>query len=114
MDARVAKTRNSGYNLARMRYDIIVSPEAKDDLLRLSARDRATLLDAIECHLRPEPTAVSRSRIKRLRGLRKPQYRLRVDTFRVFYDVDGANVCVLAVVTKDDVVDWLGQFGEEQ
>jgi len=35
-----------------------------------------------------EPTKASKTRIKRLRGLSRPQYRLRVgDDVRVFYDV---------------------------
>jgi mRNA interferase RelE/StbE len=97
-----------------MAFDIIVSPEAKDDLYRIAARDRSILLDAIERHLRHEPTKVSRSRVKRLRGLRKPQYRLRVDAFRVFYDVVESSVHILAIVAKDDVNNWLAQFGEEE
>jgi prevent-host-death family protein len=43
--------------------------------------------DALERHLRYEPTRVSKSRIKRLRGLSQPQYRRRVGEVRVFYDV---------------------------
>jgi mRNA interferase RelE/StbE len=38
-------------------------------------------------HLRHGPTKLSKSRIKRLRGLEQPQYRLRVGETRVFYDV---------------------------
>ena len=34
--------------------------------------------DAIQRHLRHEPTKQSKSRIKRLRGLARPQFRLRV------------------------------------
>src|SRR4030095_605923 len=46
-------------------------------------------------------TKTSKSRIKRLRGLRRPQYRLRVDNTRVFYDVIDEAVAVLAIVPKD-------------
>jgi mRNA interferase RelE/StbE len=73
-----------------------------DDLRRLSARDRAKLRDALEVPLRHEPTKVSKSRIKRLRGLTRPQYRLRVDELRVFYDVTDSEVQVLAIVAKGD------------
>ena len=38
---------------------------------------------------------VSKSRIKRLRGLTRPQYRLRVDEFRVLYDIEGQEVQIL-------------------
>ena len=42
--------------------------------------------------LRFEPTKLSKSRIKRLRGLEQPQYRLRVGEIRVFYDVTETEV----------------------
>src|SRR4030095_9936705 len=47
----------------------------------------AEVEDLRERHLRYEPTRVSKSRIKRLRGLSQPQYRRRVGEVRVFYDV---------------------------
>jgi mRNA-degrading endonuclease RelE of RelBE toxin-antitoxin system len=54
---------------------------------------------------------VSKSRIKRLRGLSRPQYRLRVDAVRVFYEIDGGTVQVLAIVDKAEASRWLAQFG---
>ena len=65
---------------------------------------------ALETHLRHEPEKVSRSRIKRLRGLLRPQYRLRVGDVRVFYDVAGTTVEVLAIVAKSEAESWLAQF----
>jgi len=59
-----------------------------------------------------EPTKVSRSRIKRLRGLSRPQYRLRVDEFRVFYDVMGDEIHVLAIVSKSHADVWLAEEGQ--
>ncbi len=56
--------------------------------------------DAIETHLRHQPVRLSRSRIKRLRGVERPQYRLRVDDVRIFYDVTGSTVEVLGIVAK--------------
>jgi mRNA-degrading endonuclease RelE of RelBE toxin-antitoxin system len=98
-----------------MAYEILLGPEAIHDLGRLTARERATVKDAIEQYLRFEPTKVSRSRIKRLRGLEKPQYRLRVNELRVFYDVsDTGNVVeVLAIIAKEDVDAWLQENSEE-
>ena len=74
-------------------------------------RLRATVKAALEVHLRHEPRKVSRSRIKRLRGLSRPQYRLLVDDIRVFYDVTDTTVEVLAVVAKTEADSWLSQFG---
>ncbi len=95
-----------------MALEIILAPETVGDLRRLSARDRAKVRDAMEVHLRHEPTKVSRSRIKRLRGLSRPQYRLRVDELRVFYDVMGDEVHVLAIVSKSDADAWVAEEGQ--
>jgi mRNA-degrading endonuclease RelE of RelBE toxin-antitoxin system len=95
-----------------MAYDIVLAPEAVEDLNDLPANVRATVRDALEQHLRHQPTKVSRSRIKRLRGFSHPQYRLRVgDDIRVFYDVGELVVQVLAVVRKADAEAWLAKQG---
>jgi mRNA-degrading endonuclease RelE of RelBE toxin-antitoxin system len=57
------------------------------------------------------PEAVSRSRIKRLRGLSQPQFRLRVGEIRVFYDVVEDRVEILAIVQKSDAAAWLKKVG---
>lgn len=76
---------------------------------------RTAVQSALETHLRHEPTKVSRSRIKRLRGLAHPQYRLRVvDEVRVFYDVNGNVVEVLAIVPKSDAEAWLEAEGVQE
>ncbi len=85
---------NSGCNIARMRYEVVLAPEAVEDPRRLKANVRANVRDAMETCLRHQPTRASRSRIKRLRGMSRPQYRLRVDEVRVFYDVG------------EDIVEW--------
>lgn len=86
-----------------MAFQIILAPEAVKDLRDLDARHRANVTDAIERHLRHEPEKLSRSRIKRLDGLRKSQYRLRVDDYRVFYDGSGKEVHILAIVHEPTV-----------
>jgi mRNA interferase RelE/StbE len=101
-------------NLARMLFAIVLAPEAVEDLRRLMASVRATVRTALETHLRHEPEKASRSRIKRLRGLLRPQYRLRVGEVRVFYDVSGTTVEVLAVVAKSEVNAWLAQFADPE
>ena len=95
-----------------MRYEIILAPEAIQDLKRLSARDRSMVRDELETHLRFEPDKLSKSRIKRLRGIRRPQYRLRVGEIRVFYDIVQDVVEVLAIVKKSDATAWLAEMGE--
>ena len=97
-----------------MRYEIILSPEAVQDLRRLKGATPVSVKKALETHLRHEPKKASRSRIKRLRGLRRPQYRLRVEDIRIFYDVSGQEVEILAIVLKSEVEKWLAQFGKPQ
>ncbi len=101
----------SGYNLATMAYQIVLALDAAGALKRLSAPVRTGVKGAIERHLRHEPTKVSKSRIKRLRGLSQPQYRLRVADIRVFYDVTETQVQILAIVTKPEAQAWLDEQG---
>jgi len=97
-----------------MHFEIVLAPEAMQDLGRLTANARATVRTALETYLRREPRKTSRSRVKRLRGLLRPQYRLRVDEVRVFYDVSGATVEILAIVPKSEAESWLAQFGDPE
>lgn len=97
-----------------MRFEIVLSPEAGRAFRQLSAYDRATVRDALETHLRFEPTKVSKSRIKRLRGLIRPHFRLRVDDIRVFYDVTDKEVQVLVIVSKGEAQTWLDAEGEAE
>jgi mRNA-degrading endonuclease RelE of RelBE toxin-antitoxin system len=94
-----------------MRFEIVLAPGAVQAMRALAAGRRAEVRDAIETHLRHEPRKVSKSRIKRLRGLSQPQFRLRVGEIRVFYDVTNEAVEVLAIVTKDEAQAWLDQEG---
>jgi mRNA interferase RelE/StbE len=93
-----------------MSFAIVLAPEAVEDLRKLKASIRADVRAALETHFRHEPEKMSRSRIKRLRGLSRPQYRLRVGDVRVFYDVSGATVEILAIVAKSEAGPWLAQF----
>ena len=94
-----------------MRFEIVLAPEAVEDLRGLKANVRTAIKEALESYLRHEATKTSRSRIKRLRGLKRPQYRLRFEEVRVFYDVSGSTVEVLAIVAKSEAQSWLAQFG---
>ena len=94
-----------------MKYEIIFAPEAVRDVRHLKAHLRSAVREAIEACLRHTPTHVSKSRMKRLRGMSRPQFRLRVGEVRVFYDVRESTVEILAVVPKVGVAAWLKQEG---
>jgi mRNA interferase RelE/StbE len=93
-----------------MPFTITLAPEAVLDLKRLTANVRTTVRDAIETQLRQESSKLSRSRIKRLRGQRRPQYRLRVGEVRVFHDISGTTVEILAIVPKSEAEAWLARL----
>lgn len=94
-----------------MSYEIELTDDSKRDIQSLRSFERQKVLDAIERYLRHEPTRESRSRIKRLRELAHPQYRLRVDDIRIFYDVVGEVVQIIAVIAKSQAAEWLAQEG---
>ena len=77
-------------------YEVTLDPQAVARMLKVS------------------PTLVSRSRIKRLRDIQSPQYRLRVEDIRAFYDVSGMTVEILAIVSKSEAESWLAQFGSPE
>jgi mRNA-degrading endonuclease RelE of RelBE toxin-antitoxin system len=103
----------SGYILSRMKYRVIIAKSAEESFKKLDARWRATVKEATQTPLENAPKQESRSRIKRLRGLRQPQYRLRVDRLRVFYDVnhDQGRVEVLGFVMKPEAGEWIQEHG---
>ena len=94
-----------------MWHEIFLAPEAVGDMRRLPAHVRAEVTGAIEKYLRHAPSATSKSRIKKLKGVDHPQYRLRVGEVRVFYDVDESVVEVVAIVPKSEAADWLERAG---
>ena len=94
-----------------MKYRVVFAPEAVSDVRNLKAHLRSMVHDAIEMFLRHAPTTVSKGRIKRLRGLARPQFRLRVGEVRVYYDVRESTVEILAVVPKSEAGEWLTREG---
>jgi mRNA interferase RelE/StbE len=96
-----------------MKYAIVITRTAQEDIDRFHARWQSTLFRAMREHLEHEPKKESKSRIKRLRGLRQPQYRLRVDKARIYYDVDDSaqRVEVLGLTLKEQSAHWLSQHG---
>jgi mRNA interferase RelE/StbE len=96
-----------------MAYEIVFADAAAEDMASLDARRQSVAFSAIETHLRHEPTKTSRSRIKRLQGVKRPQYRLRVEDLRILYDVEGETVEILAVVAKSKLATWLKANAED-
>ena len=71
----------------------------------LEGSSRAEVRDAMNVHLTHQPTKVSKSRIKRLRGLSRPQFRLRVGDWRVLFRRDGTVIAVTKVAPRGSAYD---------
>jgi len=68
------------------RFHIAVSPDARDHLRDLNARQRTTVLEAIEKQLSFEPDVPTRNR-KLMRPNTIGTWELRVGNIRVYYDI---------------------------
>jgi mRNA-degrading endonuclease RelE of RelBE toxin-antitoxin system len=68
-------------------YTIEYSPVTLDHLRALTARQRATVLAAVDAQLAHEPSVETRNR-KPMRPNRLAPWELRVGTLRIYYDVE--------------------------
>jgi mRNA interferase RelE/StbE len=89
-------------------YEVLLKREAIEDLDRLRKYDATQIADAMEKYLIREPQKESKSRIKRLRGVKEADYRLRVGAYRVFYSVRESErqVDVLRIMHKDETREY--------
>ncbi len=94
-----------------MAFAIVLTPESLDDLRRLPIFYRNSVRDALTRHLVHEPRKTSKSRIKQLKHMKRPQFRLRIGDIRVFHVIEDRDVVVLGVVTKSEAHQWLVQHG---
>lgn len=83
-------------------FRIEFTPEAVDDLASMRTFDQRRLVTAMEIQLVHEPNRETRNR-KQLRPNKLAEWELRVEAFRVFYDVleDDGIVKVVAIGLKD-------------
>ena len=85
-----------------MAYQIELSPQAEEHLAGFTARHQAIIVSAIETQLRHQPGVETRNR-KRMRPNQLAPWELRIDNFRVYYDIQtrpALLVLVLAVGVK--------------
>lgn len=68
-------------------FRIEFTPEAIEDMRLFRKTDRKRIIDEIEKQLKYQPMEETRNR-KRLRPNELAEWELRIDKFRVFYDID--------------------------
>jgi len=74
-------------------FEIRYTPEAVEDLSRYNRRDRRRIMDQIDVCLQHEPKRDTRNN-KILRPNQLAERELRIDRFRVFYDLDEGKAVV--------------------
>lgn len=82
-----------------MAFTVIIKPRAEGDIQYYRVSEQRVIIDGIKQHLRDEPTVVSK-RKKQLRPNQIAPWELRVDIYRVFYEVDKTTVHVVSVGHK--------------
>ena len=75
-------------------FTIDLSDDALEELRQFRKRDSIIILDDIERQLTYQPNVETRNR-KPLRAHPLGEWELRIDKFRVFYDMDAENETVL-------------------
>jgi mRNA-degrading endonuclease RelE of RelBE toxin-antitoxin system len=74
-------------------FEIVLTPEAIDDMRSLRKFERQHIFDEIEEQLQYQPAVETRNR-KRLHPNDLAEWELRIGKFRVFYDVDKTDLRV--------------------
>ena len=77
-------------------YEIEITPEAFEDLTAFRRFDQVRIVAGMESQLKQEPGTETRNR-KRLRPNQLSEWALRIDNFRVFYDVLATEALVKVV-----------------
>ena len=89
-------------------FELRFSQDAKEDLKSFKKFEQTSILDAIPEQLASEPQTETRNR-KPLRTNDLAAWELRVDRYRIFYDVDSGNsiVFIKAIGWKDHNILWI-------
>ena len=98
-----------------MPYRIDYSPDAEEHLRRLTARQRRSVLDAVDQQLAHQPTVVTRNR-KPMRQNPLAPWELRIGNLRVYYDVEELPEPIVSVravgIKRRDRVEVGGEIVE--
>jgi mRNA interferase RelE/StbE len=87
-------------------FQIEFKPQAVKDLKKIKRYHATVIVDAIERHLAQEPERITRGSIRRLRGQQQTTFRLRVEEYRVFYDVREDRVEIVRILHKAETTNF--------
>jgi mRNA-degrading endonuclease RelE of RelBE toxin-antitoxin system len=74
-------------------FKIELTPEALEDMRLYRKHEKKRIFDEIEKQLKHQPAQETRNR-KKLHPNELAEWELRVDKFRIFYDIDECNKLV--------------------
>ena len=99
-----------------MKYTIVIAKSAAKQYEKLEPEMRVSAKHAMIKYLTNVPSRPIKTRIKRLVGIRKPQYRMRIGDLRIFYDVNkkAKRVEILGFVPKSLAERWLKKKGVQK
>lgn len=80
-------------------FKIEFTTEAIEDIRMFRKHERKRIIEGIEDQLKYQPVQETRNR-KKLRPNQIAEWELRIDKFRIFYDVDEGSVRIEAVGYK--------------
>lgn len=92
-------------------FEIAFKPLAIEQLKKMKRYHAGIVVDAIERHLSEEPERTHGS-IKRLRGKQEATFRLRVQDYRVFYDVVEDRVEIIQILHKSETPSFYQKGGK--
>lgn len=92
-------------------FEIIFKPVAIGQLKKMKRYYAGIVVDAIERHLSEEPEKTHGS-IRRLRGKQEATFRLRVQDYRVFYDVVEDRVQIIQILHKSETPSFYQKGGK--
>lgn len=81
-------------------FDIDIIDDAIEDMRIFREYDRRRIFDGIEAQLSRQPAVKTRNR-KPLRANPLAEWELRLDRFRVFYNVDTINAIVTVIAVGE-------------
>jgi mRNA-degrading endonuclease RelE of RelBE toxin-antitoxin system len=93
-------------------YDIQFTPSALDDIGWFKKRERKIIVDGIADQLHRDPAGETRNR-KRLRPNATSEWELRIEKYRIFYDLNHEERVVEVKVVGDKRGNRVVVRGEE-
>lgn len=82
-----------------MAFTIIIKPNAEEDIQYYRVNEQRVIIDGIKAHLRDQPNVASRKK-KVLRPNTIAPWELRIDVYRIFYEITDTTVFIVAVGHK--------------